>query len=261
MAAWRIASFLEPLQALFGHTLAGIPDSEKHLRPCLGSRDHDLSRNAVLKAMDDSVLHQRLEHQLGYPHIQQGIVHFRPVRKLPGKADFLNLHIPLQQPQLFLQTDELVGGDAAPQDLRQVGGNRGYLRNSVDLPHPLQCVQGVVQKVGVQLSLHHTDLGVAKLLLLADGLRQVRFQPLSHPVEAARQLAQLINACDIHPHIQVAALYRFHGAVEPADRPEQLAAEAHGNHQAQSQTQYNRNRRHHVQKPHDPVRHGFRLAE
>ena len=131
----------------------------------------------------------------------------------------------------------------------------------MDLPHPLQCVQGVVQKVGVQLSLHHTDLGVAKLLLLADGLRQVRFQPLSHPVEAARQLAQLINACDIHPHIQVAALYRFHGAVEPADRPEQLAAEAHGNHQAQSQTQYNRNRRHHVQKPHDPVRHGFRLAE
>ena len=76
------------------------------------------------------------------------------------------------------------------------------LRGLMDLAHPLDGVQRVVQEVGVELGLHHADLSLVQLPLLAQGVLQILPQALGHPVEPTGELAHLVDAAvvqlDVH---------------------------------------------------------------
>ena len=100
-------------------------------------------------------------------------------------------------------------------------------------PQPLHGVQGVVEKVGVQLGLEHPQAGPVQLPLPLD--RPVQVQPVlrRHPVEPAGQAAQLVGPVRLQAHVQTAPLHLAHGLVQLVDRPGEGAAEDPGAPHAQ----------------------------
>ena len=248
-------------QDLLRHAAAIVPDGEDQVLLRAVGADADLAAGAVPEAVQNGVFHQRLEHQLRHRHVPQRLVHLHRQGERAGKADVLDLHVPLHKAQLLPQRDQLIGGDAAAQDVGKVGGDGGDLRGLMDLAHPLDGVQRVVQEVGVELGLHHADLSLVQLPLLAQGVLQILPQALGHPVEPTGELAHLVDAAVVQLDVQVALLHLAHGAVEGADRLKELAAEAHGRQHAQPQAQQQGKPRHQIHQFGGALGHGLGLLE
>ena len=137
----------------------------------------------------------------------------------------MNFHVPLQNFYLPVEGDKFLRGDAKAQNVRQIGGHEGHLGDLVDFADPLHGVQGVAEKVGVQLGLEHADLGLVQLPLVFHQLLLVVLQGHQHAVEALGQLSQLVVPVGRDVYIQIVVGYLANGAVQPLDGVEHLPAQ------------------------------------
>ncbi|KAF5067736.1 hypothetical protein DSECCO2_250590 [anaerobic digester metagenome] len=211
--------------------------------------------------MKNRVFHQWLQHQLWNQRIQKRVIHVGFQNERTGKANALNFHVPLHKVQLLPQRNELVSGNAAAQDVRKIGGDGGNFRGLMNLAHPFDGVQRVIEEVRIQLGLHHANLCGVQLPLLAEGIRQILPQTLGHPVEPSGELAHFVGAVIVDLNVQIALLHLPHGAVQCANRLKQLAAEPHGDDYAQSQTQENGKPCHQMQEAGHPLGQGLWLLQ
>ena len=196
--------------------------------------------------MDDGVFHQGLEHQLGQDAVHKPLLHIDLAGEAVLEADALDIDVPFDQLQLFLQGDQLIPRNTGPEQLRQIGGDISDLRHPIGNAHPLDAVQGVIQEMGVQLGLHHAQLGFVQLLLPLDGARQILPVLRRHSVEAGRQTGKFIAGIGLNAHVIFALLHPAHGLIHLMHRLGQIPAQGPGGPQAQQQAQDAREKAHHL---------------
>ena len=116
----------------------------------------------------DGVFNDGLEHELRHQHIQRQVLHVLYERKFPRETDALYLDVAVERSQLLAERHKFAAGDAAAQDVREVGGDGRDLGDLVYLAHPFDGVERVVEEVRIQLGLHHAYLCVAQFLAAAE---------------------------------------------------------------------------------------------
>ena len=178
-----------------------------------------------------------------------------------GKADVLDLQIPVDQFQLLLQCDKFLLGNAGPEDGRQIRCQLRDLGHVIGHTQPLHGVQGVIEKMGVQLGLHHADLGVVQFLLALNRANQIVLVFLGHPVEGGCQTAQLVLPVQFHPDVQISLPDPLHGPVHPVHRLGQEAAEPPAVQQAQHHAHNAGKNTDGIESPHNSGAEHRRLLE
>ena len=112
--------------------------------------------------MQQAVFYHGLQHQAEYLGVHHIVVHFIINNKAVPKAVVLHFHIFFKVVQLFPQADALLRvGQRILQDIRYIPHHRADAPIIVQLAgFHIQRLQGIVQKVGVDLQLQGGQLGV-----------------------------------------------------------------------------------------------------
>ena len=126
---------------------------------------------------------------------------------------------------------------------------------------PLHGVQRIIQKMGVQLCLHHAQSGLIQFPLSLDRPVQVDQILLRHVVEPAGKTAQFVRPVRLQAHVQAAPLHLAHSLVQLMNGLRQIAAENPGAEQAQYQAQRPHQSAGEVNGPHDQGRKGPGLLQ
>ena len=126
---------------------------------------------------------------------------------------------------------------AAEADAKQLGQGADQLddvHGLMFLSHPVDGVEGIVEKVGVDLRLQGAYLRLALVaLLLVDHLQKAA-DLVHHAVEAAAELANFAKiAPRVERHVQIAALGLGHQPPQLADRPHERGRKAQAHHRGQ----------------------------
>ena len=103
--------------------------------------------------MQDGVFRQRLEHHFRHKAVFQLRRDLHGEGEAVGQPDALDLHIALQNLHLLPQGNEFLRPDAEAQNIGEVRGHQRDLRHLIDLADPLHGVEGVAEKMRVELCL------------------------------------------------------------------------------------------------------------
>ena len=188
--------------------------------------------------MNHRVLHQGLQEHFGHHGGAQGIRHLRLVLEPFRQAGLLDGHIAVDGLQLLLQGHKLPGGDRPAEDGRQVFRHHSHIRQLVDLGAPLDGVQSIVEKMGVELRLIEAQPGGAQRLLLLHRLIHMILQIRGHAVKVLRQLPQLILALHGDLDAQIPLPHPAHPLRQAADGAGDPAAQSHGDEQTERQADH-----------------------
>ena len=99
--------------------------------------------------MDNGILHQRLEDQLGKLAVLEPFLHIDFAGKPVFKPYVLDIQIPVDEFQLLFQCDKLRLGDAEPEQGGKIRCQLRDLGHPMGHPQPLHGVQGIVEEMGV----------------------------------------------------------------------------------------------------------------
>ncbi|MNC40851.1 hypothetical protein D3C75_895910 [compost metagenome] len=118
--------------------------------------------------MDNGIFHKRLQSQLGdikLHHIRRGLDGI--IQPLPP-AELLNLQVAGNMLQLFFDSDKAVSiGEPDAEHLPHQLQNPAQLILSRFNGHPVQLIQHVIQKMGIDIGLEGLDLRLPLLLIPA----------------------------------------------------------------------------------------------
>ncbi len=155
-----------------GTAAAVVPDGEDQvLLRAVGADERISPPEPVRKPCRMAFSHQRLEHQLRHRHVPQRLVHLHRQGERARKSGCSGSSTYRSTRRSSCRRGT---SSSAEMLLRRMsarfGGDGGDLRGLMDLAHPLDGVQRVVTGSGVELGLHHADLSLVQLPLLAQGV-------------------------------------------------------------------------------------------
>ncbi|MNC40958.1 hypothetical protein D3C75_897010 [compost metagenome] len=113
--------------------------------------------------------------------------------------------------------------------MTQVVGHRGYPVVVIQFRHHPDGLQGVIDKMGIDLALQHTHL---RLLLAETAVRHLSDQlvnPLQHLVKVFAQKPHLISIFHLKAHVHIPSLHLLHQPGHLAERPRQKVGDDNGN--------------------------------
>ena len=120
----------------------------------------DVAVSAAVQPMDDGVFNQGLQDHLGHHAVLQLVRYLCLIQEPPCKTYFLYLHIALDGFKLLSECDKGPAGYAFSQNDSQVFRQHCNLRNLVDSGVPLDGIQGIIEKMRVQLGLVQLKRGL-----------------------------------------------------------------------------------------------------
>ena len=172
--------------------------------------------------MNDRVLHNRLQDQLGNDTTHQILRNLTFVRKGISEPEFLNIAVIFDHVQLFGERNKLAVRDTLAQENGKILRKPRHLRNLMIYADPLDGIERIVKKMRIQLRLQHPDFCLIQLLLLANLFFYVFAQTYCRFVESFCKKPQLIIAVHMHLRIHVAVPEASHRGTEFCNRPGQI---------------------------------------
>ena len=173
--------------------------------------------------MVDGILDDGLEGDLVAQKVQAGLLHIEAVRKLVFIAVGLDFEIAFGVAQLRADGDELVA--AADADAKELGQGVDHLHRLVVaalLTHPGNGIQGVIEKVRVDLGLERLELGLSQVDLLTAHRVHELLDFHHHMAEGFRELLHLHHAAHRHVGKAPGTLFKLaHGPGQTLERPGQ----------------------------------------
>ena len=146
---------VEPVKYFLRDTLAVILHAQHECAVLLTRGELHIAVVHVRDAVDYRVFHKRLGYQLRHDAVLEALVHIRLPREAVLKAQRLDIEVLFQQLKLLFERYKAIPGYPRAKKRGKVRRHRGDLRDMVRHAEPLHAVERVIQKMRVELRLHH----------------------------------------------------------------------------------------------------------
>ena len=168
--------------------------------PCLNPY-HTIFR--AFQPVENRIFHNGLKNHFWYQATLKILwkIHFKPAPS--GQANGLDFHIAMQNFHLAFERNKFIGRNTKAKNVRQIGGHNRRLRHLIDLANPFYGIQGIAEKMEIELGLEHPNLSLVQFPLVFQQLLLVLFQGDYHSVEMLRKLAKLIVLIMGNMYIQI----------------------------------------------------------